>query len=77
MSLPPDAAVQQQPQPVVGEVTEAVPDPLHFLDEQVDRLGGPVGTAAGGMSSQDLGLPGPDGAGQPRQLRHPDAVRPA
>ena len=29
VSLPPDAAVQQQPQPVVGEVAEAVPDPLN------------------------------------------------
>ena len=31
MRPPLDAAVQQQPQPVVGEVAEAVPDPLHLL----------------------------------------------
>jgi hypothetical protein len=31
VSLPGDAAVQQQPQPVVGEVAEAMPDPLTFL----------------------------------------------
>jgi hypothetical protein len=29
------------------------------------------------MEGEDLGFPGPDGAGQPRQLRHPDAVCPA
>jgi hypothetical protein len=31
VSLPRDAAVQQQPQAVVGEVTEAVPDPRTSL----------------------------------------------
>jgi hypothetical protein len=30
-SLPPDAAVQQQPQAIVGEVAEAVPDALDLL----------------------------------------------
>jgi hypothetical protein len=29
------------------------------------------------MPSEDLGLPGPHGAGQPGQLRDPDAVSPA
>jgi hypothetical protein len=62
VTLPPDAAVQQQPQPVVAEVAEAVPDPLHLLDQQVHGLGGPVGTAACGMEGEDLGLPDPDGA---------------
>jgi hypothetical protein len=44
VSLPPDATVQQQqPQPVVGEVAEAVADALDPFDQQVHRLGGPVG----------------------------------
>ena len=77
VGLPPDAAVQQQPQPVVGEVAEAVPDPLDLLDQQVQCLGGPVGAAIGGVEGEDLGLPRSDGAGKPRQLRHPDAVCPA
>jgi hypothetical protein len=29
------------------------------------------------MEGEDVGLPGPDGAGKPGQLRHPDAVCPA
>jgi hypothetical protein len=29
------------------------------------------------MPGQDLGLPGPNGAGKPRQFRHLDAVCPA
>jgi hypothetical protein len=33
VSLPPDAAVQQQAQPVVGEVAEAMPHTLDLLDE--------------------------------------------
>ena len=65
VSLPGHAAVQQQPQAVVGEVAEAVPDPLDLLDQQVDSLGGPVGAAAGGMPGEDLGLPDPDGTGKP------------
>jgi hypothetical protein len=35
VSLPPDAAVQQQPQLAVGEVAEAMSDPLDLLDQQV------------------------------------------
>src|SRR5215216_4536535 len=77
VSLPPDAAMQQQPQPVIGEVAEAVADPLHLLDEQVDRLGGPIGAAGGQVPGQDLGLPGPHGAGQTGQLEELDAVAPA
>jgi hypothetical protein len=42
-----------------------VPDVLDLLDEEVDGLGGPVGTAAGGVKGEDLGLPRPDGAGKP------------
>jgi hypothetical protein len=44
--------------------------------EQVDGLGGPLGTAAGGMPGQDLGLPGLDRSGQARQLGHANAVDP-
>jgi hypothetical protein len=62
---------------VVGEVAEAVPDPLHLLDEQVDRLGGPIGTALGGMPGKDLALRRPHSASQPGQLSDLDAVRPA
>jgi hypothetical protein len=54
-----------------------VPDPLDLLDQQVDRLGGSVGTAIGGVKGEDLGLPRLDGAGQPGQLGNVDAVRPA
>ena len=77
MSLPPDAAVQQQPQPVVFEVAETVPDPLHLLDEQVDRLGGAVGAAGGLVPGEDLGLPGAHGAGQAGQLKELHTVAPA
>ena len=31
MGLPCHPAVEQQPQPVVGEAAKAVPDPLHLL----------------------------------------------
>jgi hypothetical protein len=44
--------------------------------EQVDGLGGPLGTAAGGMPGQDLGLPGLDRSGRARQLGHANAVDP-
>jgi hypothetical protein len=77
MSLPPDAAMQQQPQPVVSEVAEAVADALHLLDQQVDGLDGPVGAAIGGMPGQDLGLPSSHGAYQPGQLGDLDAIAPA
>jgi hypothetical protein len=76
MGLPGDAAVQQQPQPVVGEVAEAVPDALDLFDEQVDGLGESVGAAIGGVEGQDLGLPGSHGAGQPGQLGDLDAIAP-
>src|SRR5512133_3427810 len=73
---PADAAVQQQPQPVVGEVATAVAGPLDLLDEQVDGLGGAVGAPACGVEGEDLGFPGPDGAGQAGQLWDPDAICP-
>jgi hypothetical protein len=66
--------VQQQPQSVIVEIAEAVPDPLHLLDEQVDGLGGSIGAAVGGMPSEDLGLPDPYGASQTGQLGDLDAI---
>src|SRR4029453_9947277 len=54
-----------------------MPDALDLLDEQVHRLGRSVGAAIGGMPGQDLGLPGPHGAGQTRQLRQMDTLCPA
>jgi len=45
-----------------------VPDPLDLLDQKVDRLGGPVGDAAGVEVSQRLGPPGVDGARQAGEL---------
>ena len=52
-------------------------DPLHVLDEQVDRLGRPTGAAGGQVPGEDLGLPGAHGAGQAGQLHYPDTVCPA
>ena len=40
VSLPGDAAVQEQAEPVVGEVAESEADPFDAFDQQVDRLGG-------------------------------------
>jgi hypothetical protein len=77
VNLPSATTVQQQPQPVIVEVTEALADPLHLLDQQVDGLGGPVGAAIGGMPSKDLGLPGPYGVSQAGQLSDLDAINPA
>jgi|RhiMetdeSRZDD1v2_1073273.scaffolds.fasta_scaffold3113367_2 hypothetical protein len=42
VSLPPDAALQEQPQPVTGEVAEAMAHALDLRDQQVDGLGGPL-----------------------------------
>ena len=53
-----------------------MPDPLDLLDEQIHGLGGPIGTAIGGMEGKDFGLPDPDGASQPGQLRDLDAICP-
>jgi hypothetical protein len=69
--------VQEQPQPVVGEVAEAVLDTLDLLDQQVDGLGGSVGAAVGGVEAEDLDLPRLDGPGKPGQLRDLDAIAPA
>jgi hypothetical protein len=39
---PADAAVQQQPQPVVGEVAEAMPDALDLLTSRFTASAGPL-----------------------------------
>jgi len=54
-----------------------VADALDLPGEQVDGLGGPVGAAAGGVEGEELGLPRPDRAGKPGQLRDLDAICPA
>jgi hypothetical protein len=46
VSVPGDAAVQQQPQVVVGDVPKAVPKGLGFPGEQVHGLDGRIGAAA-------------------------------
>lgn len=48
--------MQQDPQAVVGEVPEAVAGAFHFLDEQVQALGGAVGST-GEVVVEDLGAP--------------------
>jgi hypothetical protein len=54
-----------------------VPDSLHFLDEQVDRLGEPVGAAGGLVPGQDLWPGRPHGAGQAGQLEELHTIAPA
>ncbi len=46
--------MQQQPEPVVGEVVVAVPDRLDLLDQPVDGFGGPAGDSAGVEVGQQL-----------------------
>lgn len=60
--------MQQQAQPVVLEVAEAVTDSLDLLDQQVHRLGRAVGHPAGVEVGEQLIPPGVDGAGQAAQL---------
>ncbi len=70
MSLPGDAAVQEQAEPVVGEVAESEADPFDAFDQQVDRLGGAVAGAGGGEVGQQLVLSGGDGPPEPVQFGH-------
>ena len=63
--LPGDSAVQQEAQPVVTKIAEAVSDPQDFLDQQVDRFGGAIADSAGAEEGQELLAPGGEGAGQP------------
>jgi hypothetical protein len=62
-----DAAVQQESEPIVLEVAEAVPDALDLLDQQVHGFGGSVGQA-GAVPAEDLVLPPPDGGGEAAEL---------
>ena len=58
---------QQQPQPVVVVVAEAVSDALDLLDEHVHGFGRAVARRApsgGGERGEQLGLPGVQGAGE-------------
>ena len=76
VGLPPDAAVQQQPQPVVGEVAEAVADPLVLLISRLIASVSPLEQLA--VSARPGSRPpGVHRAGQPRQLGHLDGVAPA
>ncbi len=68
-SLPYDPAVKQEPEPVVVPVAVSVADAAGFLDEQVKGFGGSVGDA-GQVVVEGFGLPGPQRAGQPVDLRH-------
>jgi hypothetical protein len=70
MSVPADAAVQQEAEPVVGEIAEPKADPLDPLDEQVHRIGRTVADSASGEVRQQLGFPGRDGAPEPFEFRH-------
>jgi hypothetical protein len=67
--VPVDAAVQQEAEPVVDEVSIAVADPLDLLYQGVDRFGGPVGQAAGVEVGEQFGTPGVEGSGEAVQFR--------
>src|SRR5690606_37467595 len=69
-SLPFDAAGEEQPEPVVVEVAEAVAGSAGVLDEQVHGLGGAVAGAVGGVEGEKLVGPAVDGRGEPDQLGH-------
>jgi hypothetical protein len=62
--LPGDSAVQQEAQPVVGEIADTVSDARDFLDQQVDRFGGVVVDSAGVELGQELISPRGEGADQ-------------
>jgi hypothetical protein len=66
--VPVGAAVQEEAEPVVGEVAVAVPDAFHLLDQTVDRFGGSVGDAAGVEVGEQFGSPGVQGAGEADQF---------
>ena len=57
--------MQQEAQPVVTKIAEAVSDPQDFLDQQVDRFGGAIADSAGAEVGQELRPPRGEGAGQP------------
>ena len=66
--VPGDAAVQQQPKPVGGEVAKAPADAFDLFDGEGAGFGGSVAGAAGGVPVEDGGLPAADGAGEATHL---------
>src|SRR5215216_1389933 len=67
--LPADPAVEQQPQPAVDEVTEAMPDALDLLHQQVDGHA-PRGDRVGVLADPSARLgPGPLGQHRPGEDR--------
>ena len=59
--------MEQEPQPIVLEVLEAVTDPPDLLGDQVLGFGGTVGDPDH-VVAEDLGLPGRDGLGEAGDL---------
>jgi hypothetical protein len=62
--------VQEQAEPLVGDVPESEADPLDPLDEQIHGFGWSVAPPAGGEVGEQLVLPRRDRAAEPFQLRH-------
>jgi hypothetical protein len=65
--------VQQQAEPIVAEVPEAVPDALDLLDQQVDALGHAV-RPAGGVEREHFVFPRADRLREPPALTHTTLV---
>lgn len=59
---------EQDPEPVVGELSEAVGQPTDLFDDEVDGLGAAVGDAFGVEVGQHLGPPGAERATEPGDL---------
>lgn len=62
------AGGEQDSQPVVGEVAEAVRESAGLLDDEVDRLGAAVADAVGVEVGQELVPPGAEGAAESGDL---------
>ena len=63
-SVPLNGGVEQEAEPVVGEVAVAVAEAAELLDDEVVGFGTAVGSAADGVVGEDPVFPGPDGPGQ-------------
>ena len=63
--------MEQQAEPIVGEVSKSMADTENFLDQQVDRLGGAIAGPPGGEVGQEFLAPCGDGARQPGDLSYP------
>src|SRR5215213_2451381 len=59
---------EQDPEPVVLEIPEAMGEPADLLDDQVDGLGAAVGDAGGVEVGRHLLAPGLEGAAEPAYL---------